>query len=106
MSHSRHHEHLILSQSSICVVNPPHNITVEMTIISVVENIVRCCIVDVLRIANANAIAPRKPAVIIIDVIVHHSNCIVSAVLNEQWLVSVANIVVRKQTENANSKNM
>jgi len=56
--------HLILSQSSICVVNPPLSITVDITMISVVENIVRCWTVAVLRIASANAIAPRKPAFI------------------------------------------
>jgi hypothetical protein len=35
--------------------------TVAMTITRVVEKIARCCVVDVLRIAKANAMAPRKP---------------------------------------------
>jgi len=52
----------MLSQSSICVVNPPQSITVAMTMMRVVEKMVCCWTVDVLRIASANAIAPRRPA--------------------------------------------
>ena len=53
---------LILSHSSICVVSPPHNTTVVMTMTSVVEKSKRCCSLSVFRMASANAIAPRSPA--------------------------------------------
>ena len=52
---------LILSHWSICVVKPPHNITVPITMTRVVDNMRLRWSVDVLRIANANAMAPRKP---------------------------------------------
>jgi len=69
-------------------VNPPHRITVDMTITRVVEKMARCCIVEVLRIANANAIAPRKPA---------HSN-IKQSIQNEQKAVIRTTVVVKLNT--------
>lgn len=49
------------SNISILFVNPPHPITVTITIIEVVVKISRLAGVDVFLMARAKAIAPRRP---------------------------------------------
>lgn len=47
--------------ASILLVRPPQSMTEMITIIDVVVNMSRRACVDVLRMANAKAIAPRRP---------------------------------------------
>ena len=55
--------YLILSHCSICVENPPHSMTVAMTMTNVVVNIRHCLsfAVVVFRMDSAKAIAPLRP---------------------------------------------
>ena len=54
--------HLMCRTDSMGVVPPPNTQTVKKTTSSVVVNIICRAYVAVSRIANANAIAPRRPA--------------------------------------------